>query len=125
MDTFEIPEGSYDLIMAVSALEHIASREAFDKKLWEIRDGLRDRGVVCLIVNSGVTEHDKTTGEERYPQCEVNLSTQQMERLLTETFAGWEVVKHTVVHQKYDIPREGYISALETDVVTLVARKCK
>ena len=123
MDTFEIPEGSYDLIMAVSALEHIASREAFEKKLREIRDGLRDRGVVCLIVNSGVTEHDKTTGEERYPQCEVNLSTQQMERLLTETFAGWEVVKHTVVHQKYDIPREGYISALETDVVTLVARK--
>lgn len=123
MDSFVIRENSYDLIMAVSALEHMESREIFEKKLQEIRRGLRDRGVVCLIVNSGVTERDKESGEERYPQFEVNLPTEQMERLLTETFAGWEIVKHTVVHQKYDIPREGYISALETDVVTLVARK--
>lgn len=123
MDSFMIPEDTYDLIMAVSALEHIGSREAFEEKLLQIRSGLRDRGVVCLIVNSGVTEQDKKTGEERVPQFEVNLPTEQMEQLLADTFAGWEIVKKTIVHQKYDIPREGYISALETDVVTLAARK--
>ena len=122
IDTFEIQENQYDLIMAISALEHIASKSAFIHKLHQIRSGLRSRGIACLIVNSGVIEKDKESGEERVPQFEVNLPTIQMEQLLKETFAGWEIIKHTVVHQKYDIPREDYISALETDVVTLVVR---
>lgn len=123
MDTFPITEDYYDLIMAVSALEHIESWAALEKKLHEIRDGLRKQGIVCLIVNSGVVEHNKETGEACLPQFEVNMPTEQMEALLMQTFAGWEILKHTVVHQSYDIPRDGYISALETDVVTLVARK--
>ena len=109
--------------MAVSALEHIASRSAFEKKLTEIRDALRHGGIACLIVNSGVTEHDKTTGKELPPQFEVNLPTSQMQNLLENTFAGWQVIKHTIVHQKYDIPRENGIADLETNVVTYVVRK--
>ena len=123
IDTYKISKNTYDLIMAISALEHVGSLEVFEKKLLEIRDGLHDGGVVCLIVNSSVIEYDKDSGEERVPQFEVNLSTNQMNALLMNTFTDWEIVKYTVVHQKYDIPREGYISALETDVVTLVARK--
>ena len=41
IDDYEIDADSYDLILAVSALEHIASQSAFEKKLTEIRDGLR------------------------------------------------------------------------------------
>ena len=123
IDTYKISKNTYDLIMAISALEHVGSSEVFEKKLLEIREGLHDGGVVCLIVNSSVIERDKDSGEERVPQFEINLPTNQMNALLMNTFADWEIVKHTVVHQKYDIPREGYISALETDVVTLVARK--
>ena len=46
-----------------------------------------------------------------------------MQELLEKTFAGWKVIKHTIVHQKYDIPRENGIADLETDVVTYVVRK--
>ena len=123
IDDYEIAADSYDLIMAVSALEHIASRSAFEKKLSEIRDGLHHGGVACLIVNSGVVEHDKATGQELPPQFEVNLPTSQMQDLLENTFAGWQVIKHTIVHQKYDIPRENGIAELETDVITYVVRK--
>lgn len=123
IDDYEIQENAFDLVMAVSALEHVASPAVFAQKLTEIRKGLRKGGIVCLVVNSGVVEHDKQTGEERMPQFEVNLPTQEMDNLLMEIFADFEIIKHTVVHQKYDIPRCGYISALETDVVTLVARK--
>ena len=123
IDDYEIDAGSYDLILAVSALEHIASQSAFEKKLVEIRDGLRYGGIACLIVNSGVIEHDKSTGQELPPQFEVNLPTCQMQDLLENTFAGWQVIKHTIVHQKYDIPRENCIADLETDVVTYVVRK--
>ena len=123
IDDYEIAENTYDLIMSVSSLEHIASQAAFEKKLYEIRDGLRHGGVVCLIANSGVVEYDKASGKELPPQFEVNLPTAEMEKLLTVIFADFEIIKHTVVHQKYDIPRGGYISALETDVVTMVAKK--
>lgn len=89
----------------------------------EIRDGLRSGGIACLIVNSGVTERDKLNGKELPPQFKVNLPTDQMQEMLHKTFVGWKMIKHTVVHQKYDIPREKGLSALETDVVTCVVRK--
>lgn len=123
IDDYKIAADSYDLIMAVSALEHVASQSIFENKLMEMRDGLRSGGIACLIVNSGVTERDKLTGEELPPQFEVNLPTDQMQEMLHKTFAGWKMIKHTVVHQKYDIPREKGLSALETDVVTCVVRK--
>lgn len=123
IDDYEIDDDSYDLIMAVSALEHIASRVAFERKLVEIRNGLRIGGVACLIVNSGVMEHDKATGEELPPQFEVNLPTCEMQHLLEQTFDRWQIIKYTVVHQKYDIPRANGLANLETDVVTYVARK--
>lgn len=125
IDDYEITADSYDLIMVISALEHIASESAFEKKLAEIRDGLRHGGIACLIVNSGVIEHDKATGQELLPQFEVNLPTSQMQDLLEKTFAGWQVIKHTIAHQKYDIPRENCIANLETDVVNYVVRKDK
>lgn len=123
IDDYEIAADSYDLILAVSALEHIASQSAFEKKLTVIRDGLRHGGIACLIVNSGVVEHDKATGQELLPQFEVNLPTSQMQDLLEKTFAGWQVIKHTIVHQKYDIPRENCIANLETDVLTYVVKQ--
>lgn len=123
IDDYEIDADSYEFIMAISALEHIASTSAFEKKLAEIRDGLRPGGIACLIVNSGVIEHDKATGQVLPPQFEVNLPTSQMQDLLEETFAGWQVIKHTVVHQKYDIPRENGIANLETDVITYVVKQ--
>lgn len=123
IDEYEILADRYDLIMAVSALEHVESEAVFEKKLEEIREGLRPGGIACLIVNSGVIEQDKVTGKELLPQFEVNLPTDQMQEMLHKTFAGWKMIKHTVVHQKYDIPREKGLSALETDVVTCVVRK--
>ena len=75
MDDYEIKADSYDLIMAISALEHIESETAFEKKLLEIRDGLRTGGIACLIINSGVIERNSVTGEEQMPQFEVNLQS--------------------------------------------------
>ena len=125
VDDYVIEAEGYDLIMAVSALEHIGSRAAFEEKLSQIREGLRVGGIACLIVNSGVIEHDKFTGNEIHPQFEVNLPTNALQHLLKQTFAGWQIIKHTVVHQKYDISRENGIAELETDVVTYVVRKDK
>lgn len=123
IDDYEIQDSSYDLIMAISALEHVDSEKTFRKKLGEIYDGLRSEGIACLIVNSGIRERDKVSGAELLPQFEVNMSTETLRAALEHTFSGCEIIKHTVVHQKYDIPREGGMSELDADVVTWVVRK--
>lgn len=123
IEEYPIEAEKYDLVLAVSALEHIDTRESFQKKLVEIRDGMRKGGVVCLVINSNVTETDKETGEKMEPQFEVNLPTLELQVLFQETFRGWEVLKEMVRSQQYDIPRESGLSELKTDVVTFVARK--
>lgn len=123
IDNFKIEKNGYDFIFAVSALEHVASEEIFINKLVEIRDGIKENGVVCLIVNSDVKEQEKGGGKIAEPQFEVNLQTDTMQRIFSEMFSDWSVLKSSVVKQEYDIPREDFISELSTNVVTYVARK--
>lgn len=123
LEKYVIRADSYDLIMAVSALEHIDRKNSFFKKLSEIRDGVREGGFVCLVMNSEVTENDKETGKMLQPQFEVNLTTEHMKRTLCEIFDGWNFFKFIVSSQHYDIPRENCVAELRTNVVTLVARK--
>lgn len=124
IEEYSIDAETYDFIMAISALEHIDTEESFRKKLVEIRDGLRKEGVVCLVINSEVREKNADTGETVDAQFEVNISTEKMQEYLKEAFDGWSVLKTNVSAQEYDIPREGFISRLNTNVVTFVARKC-
>lgn len=123
IDDFTIKENYYDFTLAVSALEHINSDEAFENKLKEIQKGTRKNGIICMIINSEISERNKETGETLIPQFEVNLKTEELTNLLKEVFIGWEVLKQTVVAQRYDIPRENCTVDLTTNVVTIVARK--
>lgn len=123
IEDYQIENDSYDLIIAVSALEHVDTEESFIKKLMEIRDGIRENGIVCLVINSNVLEKVKRTGEDVPAQFEVNFSTEELQAILNAIFGGWQVIKKSVQRQQYDIPREFGISELQTDVVTFVARK--
>lgn len=122
IDAYEIKADFYDFIMAISALEHMDTKAGFVRKLEEISHGLRKNGVVCLIVNTGVQEWDKASGEKLRPQFEVNWKTQELLLILKQTFKDWKVIKSTVTHQKYDIPRNQGLAQLESDVVTWVVR---
>lgn len=123
IEDYTIQENYYDLIIAVSALEHIDSKESFVNKLLEMEKGTRPKGIVCLVVNSNVKEKDKVTEEEIPAQFEVNLSTEELQMILKQTFSNWTVIKSTVREQQYDVPRENGISDLRTSVVSFVARK--
>ncbi len=123
IDDFEIKKNGYDFILSVSSLEHINSENAFINKLYEICNGIKENGVVCLIVNSEISETDKQSGKPIEPQFEVNLKTDKLVSLFQHVFNGWQVLKTTVVNQRYDIPRNDCIADLTTNVVTCVARK--
>ncbi len=123
IENYEISPNSYDLILAISALEHVDTEESFLHKLMEIRKGVRENGVVCFVMNANVRECDKGTGECIPAQFEINMTVENMQIILKRVFTGWEILKETVREQQYDIPREFGISHLTTSVVTLVARK--
>ncbi len=123
IDDFTVEENHYDFTLAISALEHVDSEKNFRNKLREIEKGTKKKGIVCMIINSEVTEKNKETGEILFPQFEVNIKTDELINILKETFIGWEILKQTVVAQRYDIPRENCTSDLSTNVVTIVARK--
>ncbi len=125
IDDFEIEKNGYDFILSVSSLEHINSETAFAGKLYEIRNGIKENGVVCLIVNSEINETDKQSGRRLEPQFEVNLKTDKLISVLENVFNGWQVLKTTVVNQRYDIPRNDCVADLTTNVVTYVVRKNK
>lgn len=123
IEKYPVRENYYDLVLAISALEHIDSRDSFTRKLYEMNTGIRKGGVVCLVINSQVRETDKSTGVDMPAQFEVNLPTEELQGLLQHVFADWTVLKSTVQSQQYDIPREQGMRELCTNVVTFVARK--
>ncbi len=123
IEEYKIQKSSYDLIMAISALEHIDTQDSFLRKLLEIRDGVHKNGIVCLVVNSDITETCVETNKPMDAQFEVNLSSEMIRAILSECFYDWEILKTATVPQQYDIPRESYTSRLNTNVITYVARK--
>ena len=123
IEDYPVGENKYDLVLAVSALEHIDSEQSFLSKLSEINKGIKKNGIVCLVINSDVKETDKSTGEEIPAQFEVNLQTEKLQAVLKEKFSDFEIMKTAVSEQQYDIPRGDIISDLKTKVVTFVARK--
>ena len=123
IEKYEIAHNTYDLTMVVSALEHADSEASFVRILEQIAEGTKDKGVVCLVLNSEVKEVNTETGEELDPQFEVNLPEAAVNSLLDKIFCGWDVLKRTVSSQEYVIPRDDIQSRLTTNVVTFVARK--
>ncbi|MCR5754062.1 MAG: class I SAM-dependent methyltransferase [Acetatifactor sp.] len=123
IEEFAIPPAGYDLILAVSALEHIDTKQNFINKLREIAHGIRKNGIVCLVINSEVIEVDAETGAILEPNFEVNLKSDQIMTYLDGIFEGWTVIKETVVAQKYEIPRDSKTSRLSTKVISFVAQR--
>ena len=125
IEEFAIPTAEYDLILAVSALEHIDTKQHFIDKLHEIVHGIKKNGLVCLVINSDVTEVDTETGASLEPNFEVNLKSDQIMTYLDGIFEGWSVIKETVVAQKYEIPRDNRTSQLSSKVISFVAQKVR
>ncbi len=123
IEDYIVTENHYDLIISVSALEHVATKKSFLDKIEEIKNGICENGVVCLVINSEVRETDKETGQELDPQFEVNLPTNEIKSVLSKVFEGWTILKSTVQDQQYDVPRENGMCCLKTSVVSFVAQK--
>lgn len=123
IEDFSIARESYGLILAVSALEHVDTRERLIHKLEEIKSGLSPGGIVCLVVNTDIAESDPTTGAPLEAGFEVNFPSQELRALLARLFSGWPLLRSSLSAQSYDIPRGPLTSRLSTCVLSFCAQK--
>lgn len=120
---YEIKRNHYDLIVAISSLEHVQSEIALDKTVRRMADGTQRNGINCIIVNSEVVEIDVETNEKLEALIEVNLSTEDMINKLSSLYIGWEVLKLDVKPLEYSIIRNEKPVLLKTNAITYVVRK--
>ena len=123
IESFDIKPNYYDLIIGISSLEHIDTFENFCEKLKDIKDGLKDNGLVCLVINTNVSEFDKNSRQPIEPNFEINITTEELIALFNEIFCDYDTIKLSKSLQKYDIPRDDLICELTSVVVTFVGKK--
>lgn len=120
---FGIKPNEYDLIVAVSTLEHVKSETDFDEVILRMANGTKNNGINCLIVNSEVEEINLETNTKLDALMELNLSTEIMLNKLCSFYAGWEVLKTIVNPLEFKIIRSNQTILLKTNAITYVVRK--
>jgi 2-polyprenyl-3-methyl-5-hydroxy-6-metoxy-1,4-benzoquinol methylase len=120
---YHIAESEYDLIVAVSALEHVESESVFENVIREMALGTKDKGINCIIVNSEVEEIEIGTNEKLEAMMEVNIKTEDMIIKLSRIYDGWKVVNKLVKPLQYKIVRDKKDILLKTNAITFVVRK--
>lgn len=123
IDHYRIEPSAFDLIVAVSTLEHVSSKQALEQKLNEMAAGTRKNGINCIIIGSNIQETVVDTGEALDPMFEVNLTTEAMLQLLDRHYEGWEIQARLVKPLEYEIDRGGRSVRLTTDCITYVAKR--
>lgn len=124
-DFFMTKQRKYDFIVAVSALEHVRDENTFDKVMTALKNHLTEAGVICLIINSGIIEKDKYTGEAILSQFEINMTTDILLDKLRITFKEEELIKEEIKHLNYEIFRGNRAVNLTTNAVTYIVKHSK
>ncbi|OAB30632.1 methyltransferase [Paenibacillus macquariensis subsp. defensor] len=123
IEQFTIRQEEYDIIVAVSSLEHVSSEIALERKLSEMIIGTKVNGANCIIIGSNIQEINLESGLDLDPMFEVNVTTERMLELLDQQYTGWEIKKRFIKQLEYEIDRNGQAVKLTTDCVTFVAKK--
>lgn len=123
LEDYYISSNSYNYIIAVSSLEHVKSIEDFKKVLHSMKNGTKSNGINCLIVNSNIQEIDLETNQELDALIEINISMEEMIRILKDVYSEWQEVQVEMQNLTYDIVRNGTHIQLNTNAITFVVQK--
>lgn len=123
IEQFIIEHEEYDIIVAVSALEHVSSESALEQKLNDVTAGTKANGSNCIIIGSNIREVNLGNGQQLDPMFEINLTTERMLEILDVRYNEWEVKQRLVKQLEYEIERNGELVKLTTDCITFVAKR--
>lgn len=120
---YDIKPNNFELIVAVSSLEHVQSEEVLGKVVQRMADGTKYNGINCIIVNSEVEEIDMDTNKKLDALMEINIPTEEMMNKLRQIYDGWEVLSIIVNPLEYKIIRNEKSVLLKTNAITYAVRK--
>ncbi|MDF2963268.1 MAG: class SAM-dependent methyltransferase [Paenibacillus sp.] len=120
---YPIAVNHFDLIIAVSALEHIASERQLIQVLDKMARGTKQNGINCIIMNTNPAEIDFITKIELEPLIELTMSTDKGMELLALAYEGWKVITEKVKPLQFNIDRNGRSILLKSDCITYVVQK--
>lgn len=119
---YEIARDEYDLIVAVSTLEHVESKDVFEHVVNQMILGTKNGGINCIIVNSEVEEIDLESNRKLDAMIEVNIKTKDMINKLNSMYEKWTLLKQLVKPLEYKIVRDGRDVLLKTNAITYVIK---
>lgn len=123
---YPIEPNRFDLIIAVSSLEHLATEVDLNRVLKQMAEGTKIDGINCMIINSDMQEILLEKNEPLEVFMELNLSTETVMSKLDQVYAdGWEKIQTHVKPLDYKITRDNKPVLLKTNAVTYVVRKQK
>ncbi|MBS4209435.1 class I SAM-dependent methyltransferase [Bacillus sp. FJAT-50079] len=123
IEHYPINPDEFDLIVAVSSLEHVRTEAIFTKTLERMAKGTKENGINCIIVNSEVEEINIETNEKLDALIELNIPTNEMIKKLQEAYLGWKQLDTIVKRLEYKIVRNEKPVLLKTNAITFVVSK--
>ncbi|MCR2802769.1 class I SAM-dependent methyltransferase [Paenibacillus soyae] len=122
IESYKFEPHSFDLIVAVSTLEHLRSIPILKHKLNEMAAGTKPGGIVCIVMSSNIQEKRVATGESLDPMFEINLNTEALIQMLDDAFTGWTLLDRQVKALQFKIERRGEPVWLGSDCLTYVVQ---
>ncbi|WP_429458976.1 class I SAM-dependent methyltransferase [Microbacterium sp. ZKA21] len=117
----EFVEG-VDLVFAFSSVEHLADAGSIRRLLGQVDAALRPGGVVALGIVADRYEVD-ASGSRRPALLESGISVAEVDALLIDSFAGFEVIDRTARQAVVREQRDGEEYLLSSTLVTWLGRK--
>jgi cyclopropane fatty-acyl-phospholipid synthase-like methyltransferase len=88
---YQIAAAAYDMVMAMSALEHAYDTERIRDGIRMIQDGTRINGYNCLSIATDLKETDAMTGQPVEVLTRARLSADECRSVLSSVYEGWDV----------------------------------
>lgn len=118
-----ISAGTYDLVMAMSVLEHAVPSDQFEAIIKRIQAGTKAEGFNCLSITTNLSETDCETGKSIAPIISTAISSQACEDLLQNLYRGWDIQKLDFSNFSQRLQREQQTVDWSADYCLLVAKR--
>jgi len=124
-DQFEITAGHFDLIAAISVVEHCAGKARVLKLLKSIGEGLKPGGLARIEMTTDRNVIDLTTKQAVPTHVETPLSERQVKEMLAEAFTDseYDVLSLEVFPYKEVLDKDGKRILWQSKQVSFSARR--
>ena len=120
---YQIAPEVYDLVTAMSVLEHAYDRDTISNGIRTIQAGTKITGFNCLSFATDLTETDLDTGRALEPLISTRLSKEECRSLFSALYADWEIQKLDFSSFGEQLNRDGRTISWRANYCIFVARR--